>query len=170
MAGSTENVFSLRRLEGQSFVVSDAAAATAAALDLLAKEGFTEQDATAANAALAASGSAWRLRYAVIGHTALSWLFGPLNEVLPFITGFRQVIPKTFVAVASDGHRFGVAPVVSEAAEPSSGNAAAARVDRVLDALANWPDGPILEVGDRFRSYPDQSSPLHERTFRRLIG
>ena len=51
MVGSTENVFSMRRLEGQAFVVSDATAAAAAAMDLLVKEGFAEQDATAANAA-----------------------------------------------------------------------------------------------------------------------
>ena len=74
------------------------------------------------------------------------------------------------VAVGSDGRRFGVAPVVSWGAETSSDDAAAARVDRVLGALANWPDGPILEVGERFSIYPDQSSPKHARTFRGLIG
>ena len=127
-------------------------------------------DAAAANAALAASGSPWRLRVAVIGNNRRSWLFGFVNDVLPFLTLFRQAIPRTYVAVATEGTIVGVAPIASWGADANSDSAAAPRVNRVLERLGNWPGGPVTSVGERFWIYPDVTSPLYSKLFRTLTG
>ena len=166
---ATENVFDFSRLRGQTFTVTDPAATMDAALQLLGEEGFTELDAAAANARLVADGSPWRLRVAIIGNNRRAWWFSFFNDVLPFLTLFRRAIPRTYV-VATDGRLVGVAPIVSWGSDPDSDNAAAPRVNRVLQRLGNWPGGPVTGVGDRFWIYPGVTSPLYPKLFRKLTG
>lgn len=48
---------------------------------------------------------------------------------------FRQAIPRTYVAVATEGTIVGVAPIASWGADADSDSAAAPRVNRVLERL-----------------------------------